>query len=73
MFRTPVCSLGTRLFVHGVREESGTETTQSASEHATSTSHQNCVQIQYLNPSRLETGARANGLEGYWDIDTQAS
>ena len=26
---------------------------QSAIEHATSTSRQNCVQIQYLNPSRL--------------------
>jgi len=26
---------------------------QSATEHATSTSRQNCVQIQYLNPSRL--------------------
>ena len=27
---------------------------QSASKHATSTSHQNCVQIQYLNPSWLK-------------------
>ena len=34
---------------------------QSASEHATSTSRQNRVQIQYLNPSRLKTGARASG------------
>ena len=33
---------------------------QSASEHATSTSRQNCVQIQYLNPSRLEPVARAH-------------
>ena len=33
---------------------------QSASEHATSTSRQNCVQTQYLNPSRLELGARAS-------------
>jgi len=58
---------------------------QSASEHATSTSRQNYVQIQYSNPSRLETGARANGLgfglvwardvrvRGYRDIDIQAS
>ena len=30
---------------------------QSASEHATSTSRQNRVQIQYLNPSRLKRGA----------------
>ena len=35
---------------------------QSASEHATSTSHQNCVQIQYLNPSQLKRVARASGL-----------
>ena len=34
---------------------------RSASEHATSTSRQNCVQIQYLNPSRLEPVARAYG------------
>ena len=32
---------------------------QSASEHATSTSRQNCVQIQYLNPRRLKPVARA--------------
>jgi len=30
---------------------------QSATEHATATSRQNCVQIQYLNPSRLKRGA----------------
>jgi len=35
---------------------------QSATEHATSTSRQNCVQIQYLNPSRLKRVARAIGL-----------
>jgi len=33
---------------------------QSATEHATATSRQNCVQIQYLNPSRLKRVARAN-------------
>ena len=35
---------------------------QSATEHATSTSRQNWVQIQYLNPNRLKRVARASGL-----------
>jgi len=39
---------------------------QSATEHATSTSRQNCVQIQYLNPSRLERVARASGPNIYY-------
>ena len=42
---------------------------QSASEHATSTSRQNRVQIQYLNPSRLKTGARASGPAYTAEVD----
>ena len=34
-----------------------------------STSRQNCVQIRYLNPSRLKTGARASGPAYTAEVD----
>ena len=45
---------------------------QSASEHATSTSRQNCVQIQYLNPSRLKPVAHAHGGVHASQVDQEA-